>query len=97
MYQRISTAFLSEIPADLTDGEIRWNGTSHTSWDRSDAGRPQPREPEASFELGDDVVHASLGDGVIVGVEPGGVVVVRFAADRSERKLMVDYAPLKKR
>jgi DNA helicase II / ATP-dependent DNA helicase PcrA len=32
-----------------------------------------------------------------VGVEPGGLVVVRFASDGSERKLMADYAPLKKR
>ena len=29
-------------------------------------------------------------------VEPGGVIVVRFAADATERKLMADYAPLKK-
>jgi methylenetetrahydrofolate dehydrogenase (NADP+)/methenyltetrahydrofolate cyclohydrolase len=47
--------------------------------------------------LGDDVVHAQFGDGVVTGVEPGGLVVVRFAADRSERKLMADYAPLKRR
>ena len=32
-----------------------------------------------------------------MGVEPGGLVVVRFAGDGSERKLMADYAPLKKR
>jgi DNA helicase-2/ATP-dependent DNA helicase PcrA len=43
------------------------------------------------------VVHATLGDGVVIGLERGGVVVVRFAGDGSERKLMVDYAPLKKR
>jgi DNA helicase II / ATP-dependent DNA helicase PcrA len=43
------------------------------------------------------VVHAQFGDGVVVGIEPGGLVVVRFAADRSERKLMADYAPLKRR
>jgi DNA helicase-2/ATP-dependent DNA helicase PcrA len=62
---------------------------------------PQRKEPipggGASFSLGDDVVHASLGEGVVTGVEPGGVVVVRFASDGSERKLMSDYAPLKKR
>jgi superfamily I DNA/RNA helicase len=62
---------------------------------------PQPREPieggGASFSLGDDVVHATLGEGVVTGIEPGGLVVVRFAADGSERKLMSDYAPLKKR
>ena len=53
--------------------------------------------PAASFALGDDVTHAKFGDGVIVGVEPGGLVVVRFADDGSERKLMADYAPLKRR
>jgi DNA helicase-2/ATP-dependent DNA helicase PcrA len=62
---------------------------------------PQRREPTegggASFSLGDDVVHATLGEGVVTGIEPGGLVVVRFAADGSERKLMSDYAPLKKR
>ena len=62
---------------------------------------PQRKEPVAgggaSFALGDDVVHATLGEGVVTGMEPGGLVVVRFAADGSERKLMSDYAPLKKR
>jgi DNA helicase-2/ATP-dependent DNA helicase PcrA len=43
------------------------------------------------------VTHVKFGDGVVVGVEPGGLVVVRFASDGSERKLMADYAPLKKR
>jgi superfamily I DNA/RNA helicase len=62
---------------------------------------PQRKEPVAgggaTFSLGDDVVHATLGEGVVTGIEPGGLVVVRFAADGSERKLMADYAPLKKR
>jgi DNA helicase-2/ATP-dependent DNA helicase PcrA len=30
-------------------------------------------------------------------MDRGGVVMVRFASDGSERKLMVDYAPLKRR
>ena len=47
--------------------------------------------------MGDDVVHASLGDVVVIATEPGGIVVVRFAGDGRERKLMADYAPLKKR
>ena len=29
-------------------------------------------------------------------IEPGGVVTVRFAGDGSERRLMLDYAPLEK-
>jgi DNA helicase-2/ATP-dependent DNA helicase PcrA len=33
----------------------------------------------------------------VTGVEPGGVAMVRFAADGSEKKLMADYAPLKKK
>ncbi len=49
------------------------------------------------FRMGDDVVHAAFGEGVVLGVEPGGIVVVRFAADGSQRKLMADYAPIRKR
>ena len=43
------------------------------------------------------MIHAAFGEGVIVGVEPGGIVVVRFSADGSERKLMAEYAPIRKR
>jgi DNA helicase-2/ATP-dependent DNA helicase PcrA len=48
------------------------------------------------MRTGDDVVHASFGDGVVTGAEPGGVIVVRFV-DGSERKLMADYAPIRKK
>jgi DNA helicase-2/ATP-dependent DNA helicase PcrA len=51
----------------------------------------------ASFRMGDDVSHAAFGEGVVTGVEPGGIVVIRFAKDGSERKLMADYAPITKR
>ena len=43
--------------------------------------RKQPAPPLAAFALGDDVVHATFGEGVVTAVEPGSVVVVRFAAD----------------
>ena len=33
----------------------------------------------------------------MLGTEPGGMVVVRFAQDGRERKLMADYAPIRKR
>ncbi|GAC1323078.1 MAG: DNA helicase PcrA [Thermoleophilaceae bacterium] len=91
--------FIDEIPAELTDREVREPLAAVSSWNRSGAGAPPRPEPAAgaSFALGEDVFHASLGDGVVVGSEPGGVVVVRFASDGSERKLMVDYAPLRKR
>lgn len=48
------------------------------------------------FNIGDKVVHATFGEGLIISVEPGGTVAVRFVNDGSERKLMVDYAPLRK-
>ena len=53
--------------------------------------------PGKTFSLGDDVEHSTLGEGVVIGVEPGGLVVVRFSSDGSERKLMADYAPLEKK
>jgi DNA helicase-2/ATP-dependent DNA helicase PcrA len=64
------------------------------------ASATRAREPQTAatqFRLGEDVVHAAFGDGVITGVEPGGVIVVRFANDGSERKLMAEYAPVSRR
>jgi DNA helicase II / ATP-dependent DNA helicase PcrA len=49
-----------------------------------------------SLSTGDSVKHGTLGEGVVLRMEPGGVVVVRFAGDGSERRLMLDYAPLEK-
>jgi DNA helicase-2/ATP-dependent DNA helicase PcrA len=49
------------------------------------------------FEVGDDVTHGTFGDGVVIGAEPGGVIIVRFANDGSERKLMAEYAPIRKK
>ena len=51
----------------------------------------------ASFRLGEDVVHAAFGDGVVTSLEPGGIVVVRFASDGSERKLIAGHAPITRR
>jgi DNA helicase-2/ATP-dependent DNA helicase PcrA len=68
-------------------------GAAGALWD-SDLGG---REPVSAFRLGDDVVHAALGDGVVTGLEPGGIVVIRFAKDRAERKLIADSAPIRKR
>lgn len=51
----------------------------------------------STFRLGDDVFHAAFGDGVVTAVEGGGIVVIRFARDGSERKLVADLAPIEKR
>ena len=69
-------------------------------------GRPRPGggpvtriEPGTAvhFEVGDDVTHGTFGDGVVIGAEPGGVIIVRFANDGSERKLMAEYAPIRRK
>jgi DNA helicase-2/ATP-dependent DNA helicase PcrA len=66
---------------------------------RSGAARREREAPSEGirFRLGEDVVHAAFGEGVVTGVEPGGVIVVRFADDGSERKLMAEYAPVSRR
>ncbi len=62
------------------------------SWQRSSTP-----STAATFRLGEDVTHAAFGEGVVTGVEPGGIIVVRFASDGTERKLMADYAPVARR
>jgi DNA helicase-2/ATP-dependent DNA helicase PcrA len=88
--------FLSELPEELVERE----GTEEqalTGWSLGGNGSPAPKaDPSLSFATGEDVTHASFGDGVVTAVEPGGVIVVRFASDGTERKLMADYAPLRK-
>src|SRR4051794_14772604 len=85
--------FLDEIPAELTDAGSR--PAPITSWG---ARAPGPPVAEAQiFRTGEDVVHPKFGDGVVTGLEPGGIVVVRFAGDGAERKLMADYAPIRRR
>ena len=98
----IPSRFLGEIPLELTDREAqqkRAPAASVARWDRGTTPAAPRKEPvpAASFALGDEVVHASFGEGMVIGHEPGGLIVVRFTGDGSERKLMADYAPLKKR
>jgi DNA helicase-2/ATP-dependent DNA helicase PcrA len=92
--------FLDEVPHDLTDradegGRVRiYPGVAAQrpgSWASSST---RAEQPAPSFMLGDDVSHAAFGAGVVVAVEAGGIVVVRFAGDGSERKLMAEYAPI---
>ena len=94
----LRSRFIDEIPVELTDRDedaatgpaaaVTWGGGAPVG---------EPPNAGASFALGEDVVHANFGEGVVTGLEPGGLLVVRFAADGSERKLMADYAPLKRR
>jgi superfamily I DNA/RNA helicase len=54
-----------------------------------------PREDVPDLSTGDTVRHGTMGTGIVTRIEPGGVVTVRFE-DGSERRLMLEYAPLER-
>jgi DNA helicase-2/ATP-dependent DNA helicase PcrA len=99
----LPSRFLDEIPAELAERHEKDRGAGGMTWggpapaDGAPAAAPAEPGPALELQTGDDVVHASFGDGVVTAVEPGGVIVVRFAGDGSERKLMADYAPIRRR
>ena len=89
----LASRFLDELPKEVERERLR-----PSSW--SGYGSPataaiEPR-PGIALATGDAVRHGSLGEGIVTGIEPGGVVTIRFASDGSERRLMVEYAPLEK-
>jgi DNA helicase II / ATP-dependent DNA helicase PcrA len=106
----LPSRFLGELPEGLVERHVAT--TAQTGWSPGGAReavlggstsgglpapeRPRPSPPPTPYAVGDDVVHASFGEGVVTAIEAGSVVVVRFAGDGTERKLMADYAPLKK-
>jgi DNA helicase II / ATP-dependent DNA helicase PcrA len=93
--------FLDEIPLELTEEPqpalrpgAMWSSVAEPV---GDVAVQAAAAAAPSFRLGEDVVHAAFGEGVVTGVEPDGVIVVRFAGDGSERKLMAEYAPVSRR
>jgi DNA helicase-2/ATP-dependent DNA helicase PcrA len=98
----LPSRFVDELPHELTERHSTAARSLGTSWSTSVANQVTPAQevhpgPALELQTGDDVVHASFGDGVVTAVEPGGVIVVRFAGDGAERKLMADYAPIRRR
>ena len=91
----LPSRFLDELPESVERERLRpasWSGYAQSS--RQVAPREERDMP--SLSTGDSVRHGTLGEGVVLRIEPGGVVTVRFASDGSERRLMLDYAPLQK-
>jgi DNA helicase-2/ATP-dependent DNA helicase PcrA len=87
----LPSRFLDELPCSVERERLR-----PTSWSGYGAHQTAtPRDDIPALSTGDSVRHGTLGEGVVTGIEPGGVVMVRFA-DGSERRLMLDYAPLEK-
>jgi DNA helicase-2/ATP-dependent DNA helicase PcrA len=89
----LASRFLDELP----DSHVERSRLKPASW--SGYGSPTgvtPRSDVPSLSTGDSVRHETLGEGVVTAIERGGLVTVRFASDGSERRLMLDYAPLER-
>jgi DNA helicase-2/ATP-dependent DNA helicase PcrA len=91
----LPSRFLDELP----EQHVERDRLRPASW--SDYGVPRQSAPPTRIDVpalaaGDSVRHGTLGEGVVLRMEAGGVAVVRFAGDGSERRLMLDYAPLEK-
>jgi DNA helicase-2/ATP-dependent DNA helicase PcrA len=87
----LPSRFLDELP----EAEVERERLRPTSWASYGAQPVTPRETFPDLATGDSVRHGTLGEGVVTGVDHGGVVTVRFA-DGAERRLMLEYAPLEK-
>ena len=102
----VPSRFLSELPGGLLDQEDdqysapiggRPRGRPGAWESAASAAHESPPMPTTNFGVGDDVVHAAFGEGVVIGSEPGGILIVRFAQSGEERKLMAQYAPIRAR
>jgi DNA helicase-2/ATP-dependent DNA helicase PcrA len=89
----LPSRFLDELP----ETHVERSRLQPASW--SGYGSPTgvaPRADVPTLSTGDSVRHETLGEGVVTAIERGGLVTVRFASDGSERRLMLDYAPLER-
>lgn len=54
------------------------------------------RSSAAGLRTGDRVLHAKFGEGMVLGIEPGGVARIFFSDLGEQKRLLLDYAPLRK-
>jgi DNA helicase-2/ATP-dependent DNA helicase PcrA len=91
----LPSRFLDELPNLGVERErlrpASWSGYGGRAVQREFA----PREELPDLSTGDAVRHQTLGTGIVTRIEAGGVVTVRFE-DGSERRLMLEYAPLER-
>jgi DNA helicase II / ATP-dependent DNA helicase PcrA len=89
----LPSRFLDELPEHGVERER----LAPASWSGYGA-RPSEIAPRAvlpEVSTGDTVRHSTLGTGIVLRIEPDGVVTVRFE-DGAERRLMLEYAPLER-
>jgi DNA helicase-2/ATP-dependent DNA helicase PcrA len=88
----LPSRFLSELPADEVERERR---TPAWQAPPMPAGMRAKEQAVPNLSIGDEVRHATLGEGTVIGIDRD-VVAVRFREDGSERRLMLGYAPLER-
>jgi DNA helicase-2/ATP-dependent DNA helicase PcrA len=89
----LPSRFLDELPEQAVERER----LAPASWSGYGA-RPSEIAPRAvlpDVSTGDTVRHSTLGTGIVTRIEADGVVTVRFE-DGSERRLVLEYAPLER-
>jgi DNA helicase-2/ATP-dependent DNA helicase PcrA len=95
-----SSRFLDELPSERVEWERQPGGwaTPSTAYNDSTPRREfsAPDIPRIDLSVGDEVAHTTLGEGVVTALSNDGTVTVRFREDRSERRLVLGYAPLTK-
>ncbi len=102
----VPSRFLGEIPSELVERHstapaMGWGSSAGRSsrggYDPlgSAAGSLRRAASGARSGVGDDIVHAAFGEGVITAVD-GDQLVVRFRKKGDERRLMADFAPIQK-
>jgi ATP-dependent DNA helicase UvrD/PcrA len=96
LYGNRSYNLPSRFLDELGEEDVERERLRPTSWASYGAKQFAPREDVPELSTGDSVRHGTLGEGVVLRVEPGGVVTVRFAQDGAERRLMLEYAPLER-
>ncbi len=86
----LPSRFLDELPEE----GVERHRLQPASWSsRSPAA--VPTRPAIELTTGDTVKHSTLGEGIVVRLEGDGTVLIRFE-DGSERRLVLDYAPLER-
>src|SRR5207342_885435 len=81
----LPSRFLDELPEQHIERE-RLRPASWSNYGTSVKSQIPTVENVPSLSTGDSVKHGTLGEGVVRRMEAGGVVVVRFADDGSERR-----------
>jgi DNA helicase II / ATP-dependent DNA helicase PcrA len=91
----LPSRFLDELPERHVVRE-RLRPASWSSYGTPAQVAVQPRADVPQLATGDSVRHSTLGEGVVTRIEAGGIVTVQFAGDGSERRLVLEYAPLER-